>query len=133
VLNYATYLCTQLNDALTTSVVGRTKSVVQGVAGLFAFSVSWGMTNVIGLTLNSVGICWYAWERYAEKRRGTRLENVRRGIGALNENFLTRNESQLTLSPKKQMNGFGLHRHPTRASESGSSSMASMNGHGGGG
>jgi hypothetical protein len=37
------------------------------------------------------------------------------------------------LSPKKQMNGFGLHRHPTRASESGSSSMASMNGHGGGG
>ena len=133
VLNYATYLCTQLNDALTTSVVGRTKSVVQGVAGLFAFSVSWGVTNVCGLTLNSVGICWYAWERYAEKRRGTRLENVRRGIGALNENFLPRNESQLTLSPKKQMNGFGLHRHPTRASESGSSSMASMNGHGGGG
>ena len=47
VLNYATYLCTQLNDALTTSVVGRTKSVVQGVAGLFAFSVSWGVTNVM--------------------------------------------------------------------------------------
>jgi solute carrier family 35 protein len=132
VLNYATYLCTQLNDALTTSVVGRTKSVVQGVAGLFAFSVSWGLTNVLGLSLNSVGISWYAWERYAEKRRGDRLENVRRGIGALNENFLTRNESQLTLSPK-QMNGGGHHRHPSRASESGSASRAGMNSLGGGG
>jgi solute carrier family 35 protein len=112
--------------------VGRTKSVVQGVAGLFAFSVSWGLTNVLGLSLNSVGISWYAWEWYAEKRRGDRLENVRRGIGALNENFLTRNESQLTLSPK-QMNGGGHHRHPSRASESGSASRAGMNSLGGGG
>ena len=33
-MNYATYVCTQINDALTTSVVGRTKSVVQGVGGV---------------------------------------------------------------------------------------------------
>jgi solute carrier family 35 protein len=61
ILNYATYLCTQVNDALTTSVVGRTKSVVQGVGGLFAFQVKTGAVNVSGLVLNSLGICWYAW------------------------------------------------------------------------
>ena len=66
VLNYATYLCTSVNDALTTSVVGRTKSVVQGVGGLFAFAVEIGFVNVAGLSLNSAGILWYAYEKYAD-------------------------------------------------------------------
>jgi len=64
VLNYATYLCTQMNDALTTSVVGRTKSIVQGVVGLFAFHVHAGLLNILGISLNSVGVAWYAYEKY---------------------------------------------------------------------
>lgn len=36
-LNWATYMCTLENDSLTTSVVGRTKSIVQTLGGLFAF------------------------------------------------------------------------------------------------
>ena len=76
ILNYATYLCTQTNDALTTSVVGRTKSVVQGVGGMFAFAVEATVVKWSGLTLNSMGILWYAYERYADERR---RNNVRAG------------------------------------------------------
>ena len=54
VLNYATYLCTQVNDALTTSVVGRTKSVVQGVGGLFAFRVKTARTSTLTLSPHTV-------------------------------------------------------------------------------
>ena len=139
VLNYATYLCTRLNDALTTSVVGRTKSVVQGVGGLFAFSVEAGLVNVGGLTLNSMGILWYAYERYADERRrrgiggahaaGLRKLSAREG-GDATAHFMSRNESQLTLSPKvvdsngralvQQNGGFGAGthaRHPNRGGE----------------
>jgi solute carrier family 35 protein len=138
VLNYATYLCTRLNDALTTSVVGRTKSVVQGVGGLFAFSVEAGLVNVGGLTLNSMGILWYAYERYADERRrrgiGARSAELRklsaREGGDATAHFMSRNESQLTLSPKvvdsngralvQQNGGFGAGthaRHPNRGGE----------------
>ena len=59
--------------------------------------------NISGLLLNSLGICWYAYERYVDERR---RNNVRRGVtklGQMNhvsDSFITRNESQLTLSPK---------------------------------
>ena len=46
---------------------------------------------ISGLALNSLGIVWYAWERYADERR---RKNVRQGITGLNETFMTRNESQ---------------------------------------
>lgn len=116
VLNYATYLCTRVNDALTTSVVGRTKSVVQGVGGLFAFAVEIGVVNVAGLSLNSAGILWYAYEKYADERRRA-AANQRGGAGAppklaklsdaAHPHFMTRNDSQLTLSPRVQSGGFG--------------------------
>ena len=138
VLNYATYLCTRLNDALTTSVVGRTKSVVQGVGGLFAFSVEAGLVNVGGLTLNSMGILWYAYERYADERRrrgiggahaaGLRKLNAREG-GDATAHFMSRNESQLTLSPKvvdsngralvQQNGGFGAGTHARHSNRGG--------------
>lgn len=66
-LNYATYLCTLVNDSLTTSVVGRLKSIVQGAFGLFAFGdVIFHPTNLLGLALNSSGIAWYAHLKYKE-------------------------------------------------------------------
>lgn len=122
VLNYATYLCTRVNDALTTSVVGRTKSVVQGVGGLFAFAVEVGAVNVAGLSLNSLGILWYAHEKYADERRRTAAANapkLAKLSDAAHPHFMTRNDSQLTLSPRVQSGGFGgagLTRH-ARVSE----------------
>jgi len=66
-LNYATYLCTLENDSLTTSVVGRLKSILQGAFGLFAFGdVIFHPTNLLGLALNSGGIAWYARLKYRE-------------------------------------------------------------------
>lgn len=127
VLNYATYFCTQVNDALTTSVVGRTKSVVQGVGGLFAFQVKTSAVNLGGLALNSLGICWYAWERYVDERRRNNVRQIGH-IGKMNESFMTRNESQLMLSPKV-MGAIGAAR--VRASEGGGSKfgMNGQNGH----
>lgn len=70
ILNLATYLCTLVNDSLTTSVVGRTKSILQGVGGLFAFGdVLMNPLNLAGLLINSTGIGWYAWEKYLEARK----------------------------------------------------------------
>eukprot|EP00271_Cylindrocystis_brebissonii_P000833 TRINITY_DN11017_c0_g1_i1.p2 TRINITY_DN11017_c0_g1~~TRINITY_DN11017_c0_g1_i1.p2 ORF type:complete len:393 (+),score=90.09 TRINITY_DN11017_c0_g1_i1:295-1473(+) len=70
VLNLATYLCTLVNDSLTTSIVGRTKSILQGVGGLFAFGdVRINPVNLLGLLVNSLGIGWYAYEKYWEARR----------------------------------------------------------------
>ncbi|CAI5943744.1 unnamed protein product [Closterium sp. NIES-65] len=94
ILNLATYLCTLVNDSLTTSIVGgsssdyllsptlpiyafpslttplgRTKSILQGFGGLFAFGdVLVSPTNLIGLIVNSGGVGWYAYEKYVEAR-----------------------------------------------------------------
>mmetsp|Transcript_38555 Transcript_38555/g.53538 ORF Transcript_38555/g.53538 Transcript_38555/m.53538 type:complete len:376 (+) Transcript_38555:332-1459(+) len=69
VLNWATYMCTLENDSLTTSVVGRTKSIVQSLGGLFAFGdVKISALNLSGLAVNSSGILWYAVEKAREQR-----------------------------------------------------------------
>ncbi|GJP47674.1 hypothetical protein CLOM_g6850 [Closterium sp. NIES-68] len=69
ILNLATYLCTLVNDSLTTSIVGRTKSILQGFGGLFAFGdVLVSPTNLVGLIVNSGGVGWYAYEKYVEAR-----------------------------------------------------------------
>jgi solute carrier family 35 protein len=94
VLNYATYLCTQLNEALTTSVVGRTKSIVQGIFGLFAFHVHTSATNVAGIFLNSAGVAWYAYEKYTSARRATSYGGA---PDALDKCVIHREDSQLTL------------------------------------
>ncbi|CAI7730124.1 unnamed protein product [Closterium sp. NIES-53] len=70
ILNLATYLCTLVNDSLTTSIVGRTKSILQGLGGLFAFGdVLLNPTNLLGLLVNSCGIGWYAYEKFLEAKR----------------------------------------------------------------
>jgi solute carrier family 35 protein len=94
VLNYATYLCTQLNEALTTSVVGRTKSIVQGIAGLFAFKVHTSATNLSGIVFNSAGVAWYAYEKYMSAR-GVERAPPQHSDAALN--VMHREDSQLTL------------------------------------
>lgn len=64
-LNLATYLCTMVNDSLTTSVVGRAKSILQGVAGLFAFGdVQFSLENTAGVLINCAGVAWYTLVKY---------------------------------------------------------------------
>ena len=94
VLNYATYVCTQLNDALTTSVVGRTKSIFQGLVGLVVFHVHTGLLNILGIGLNSVGVAWYAYERYM----GGKLKEAPMPADRLEKSLaIHREDSQLEL------------------------------------
>lgn len=105
VLNYATYLCTQLNEALTTSVVGRTKSIVQGIAGLFAFHVQTGLMNVVGIMCNSAGVAWYAYEKYTGGRQSV---HTALPPESMSTSVMHREDSQLTFenvsqSPRSKM------------------------------
>ncbi|CAI5976037.1 unnamed protein product [Closterium sp. NIES-64] len=97
VLNLATYLCTLVNDSLTTSIVGRTKSILQGLGGLFAFGdVLMSVTNVVGLLVNSAGIGWYAVEKYLEARRRSH-HILSPGHARDGKATITRDGSQLSL------------------------------------
>lgn len=52
ILNYSLFLCTSLNSALTTSLVGVAKSSVQTLLGFFTFGgVSYQPWNVAGKRL----------------------------------------------------------------------------------
>lgn len=71
-------MCTLANDSLTTSVVGRTKSIVQTLGGLFAFGdVRINPLNLWGVGVNSLGIAWYTLEKALEhRRREARVERT---------------------------------------------------------
>jgi len=86
-LNWATYMCTLANDSLTTSVVGRTKSIVQTLGGLFAFGdVRINPLNLWGVGVNSAGIAWYTVEKGLEhRRREARVERTMQEESKKNE------------------------------------------------
>eukprot|EP00753_Platysulcus_tardus_P012441 PLAT3359.18.p2 GENE.PLAT3359.18~~PLAT3359.18.p2 ORF type:complete len:327 (-),score=150.08 PLAT3359.18:137-1117(-) len=66
-LNYAIFLCTSLNSALTTSVTGQIKNIVTTGVGLFIFGdVILTFSNFTGLLIGVVGSAWYSWLKYAE-------------------------------------------------------------------
>ncbi|KAG1676390.1 hypothetical protein FOA52_001185 [Chlamydomonas sp. UWO 241] len=67
-LNYALFLCTNHNSALTTTIVGVLKSVVAVGLGFFLLGgVPFSVVNVTGIALNMAGGIWYTWFRYYEK------------------------------------------------------------------
>ncbi|RXG56679.1 Solute carrier family 35 member D3 [Armadillidium vulgare] len=71
ILNYSLFLCTSLNSALTTSLVGVAKSSVQTLLGFFTFGgVSYQPWNVAGISLNFFGGLIYTYSKYKESKRG---------------------------------------------------------------
>mmetsp|Transcript_12864 Transcript_12864/g.27782 ORF Transcript_12864/g.27782 Transcript_12864/m.27782 type:complete len:379 (+) Transcript_12864:240-1376(+) len=69
-LNYALFLCTANNSALTTTIVGVLKSVVAVLLGFFLLGgVPFSLVNVSGITLNTVGGIWYSLYKFTEKSR----------------------------------------------------------------
>lgn len=75
-LNFSMFLCTMLNCALTTSVVGVTKSVFQTIIGFFAFGgVTLHPVNVAGIALNTTGGVMYTYEKYQDQKRKLRKTN----------------------------------------------------------
>lgn len=66
-LNYSLFLCTGLTSALTTSVVGGLKAMVQTLLGLITFGgVSHNLPTYVGITMNLVGGTGYIAVKYKE-------------------------------------------------------------------
>lgn len=69
VLQYSIFLCTRLNSALTTSVVGCVKNLLPTVVGMMGLGgdYEFEVLNCIGLTVSMGGSFLYSWAK-ATKR-----------------------------------------------------------------
>ncbi|XP_068208576.1 uncharacterized protein [Palaemon carinicauda] len=68
-LNFSLFLCTIMNSALTTSIVGASKSVLQTLIGFFTFGgIIFNSVNVAGICLNTAGGIMYTYAKYAESK-----------------------------------------------------------------
>lgn len=68
-LTYSQFLCAALCSALSASLVGVAKSVLQTIIGFFTFGgVRFHPLNVLGLLLNTLGGCLYSYVKFAESR-----------------------------------------------------------------
>eukprot|EP00271_Cylindrocystis_brebissonii_P005046 TRINITY_DN16997_c0_g1_i1.p1 TRINITY_DN16997_c0_g1~~TRINITY_DN16997_c0_g1_i1.p1 ORF type:complete len:393 (+),score=71.88 TRINITY_DN16997_c0_g1_i1:881-2059(+) len=79
-LNFTMFLCTLLNSALTTTIVGVLKGVGSTTLGFFVLGgVKVRPLNVTGLVINGIGGVWYSWAKYRLKksRKGARRERER--------------------------------------------------------
>ncbi|GJP79786.1 hypothetical protein CLOP_g10004 [Closterium sp. NIES-67] len=69
VLNYTMFLCTMVNSALTTTIVGVLKGVFTTIFGFFFLGgVKFQLLNVTGLAINSAGGVWYSIAKYRQKQ-----------------------------------------------------------------
>ena len=68
-LNYLIFLCTTYNSALTTSITGTVKSIMQTAIGIFTFGgMSINAYTVIGVTINLCGGMLYTHAKYRERK-----------------------------------------------------------------
>ncbi|XP_010525916.1 PREDICTED: putative UDP-sugar transporter DDB_G0278631 [Tarenaya hassleriana] len=69
VLNFTMFLCTIVNSALTTTIVGVLKGVASTTLGFVLFGgVEVHGLNVTGLVVNTAGGVWYSYAKYQQKK-----------------------------------------------------------------
>lgn len=69
VLNYTMFLCTIVNSALTTTIVGVLKGVGSTTLGFVLLGgVEVHALNVTGLVVNTAGGVWYSYAKYQQKK-----------------------------------------------------------------
>ncbi|CDP12468.1 unnamed protein product [Coffea canephora] len=69
VLNYTMFLCTIVNSALTTTIVGVLKGVGSTTFGFILLGgVQVHALNVTGLVINTAGGIWYSYAKYHQKK-----------------------------------------------------------------
>lgn len=74
-LNYSLFLCTSMTSALTTSVVGGIKAMLQTFFGLFTFGgISHNMATYVGISMNLGGSLFYIYAKFAEGKEKHRTE-----------------------------------------------------------
>lgn len=72
-LNYSLFLCTSLTSALTTSVVGGIKAMLQTLFGIFTFGgISHNMATYIGISMNLCGSVSYISAKFVEGKASHR-------------------------------------------------------------
>ncbi|KAK2658441.1 hypothetical protein Ddye_004974 [Dipteronia dyeriana] len=68
-LNFTMFLCTIVNSALTTTIVGVLKGVGSTTLGFFLLGgVPVHGLNVTGLVINTAGGVWYSYAKYQQKK-----------------------------------------------------------------
>ncbi|KAK7311825.1 hypothetical protein RJT34_10202 [Clitoria ternatea] len=69
ILNFTMFLCTIVNSALTTTIVGVLKGVGSTTLGFVLLGgVQVHALNVTGLVINTAGGVWYSYAKYQQKR-----------------------------------------------------------------
>ncbi|XP_031276438.1 UDP-galactose/UDP-glucose transporter 7 isoform X2 [Pistacia vera] len=69
VLNFTMFLCTIVNSALTTTIVGVLKGVGSTTLGFVVLGgVQVHTLNVTGLVINTAGGVWYSYAKYHQKK-----------------------------------------------------------------
>jgi len=69
-LNYLLFLCTTYNSALTTSITGSLKAIVQTVIGFFTFGgISINLFTMLGIGMNLSGGVLYTFVKYYTNQR----------------------------------------------------------------
>jgi len=74
VLNYAMFMCTAVNSALTTSILGNLKAALQTFVGYYMsvylfYDIVPNFMNVIGLLITIGGVAAYSYYKLLEKQR----------------------------------------------------------------
>ena len=91
-LNYSIFLCTKVNSALTTSVVGNLKNILTTAFGYFAFhDVTFDIMNVVGVAMGTVAGGVYSWFQFTEE-----VEKKERAAAAAKA---AEHDAQLLLAP----------------------------------
>ncbi|CAN6460179.1 unnamed protein product [Victoria cruziana] len=77
VLNFTMFLCTTVNSALTTTIVGVLKGVVSTTLGFVLLGgVDVHALNVTGLVINTAGGLWYSYAKYQQKKSRPRKTSL---------------------------------------------------------
>ncbi|GAY44437.1 hypothetical protein CUMW_082110, partial [Citrus unshiu] len=70
ILNFTMFLCTIVNSALTTTIVGVLKGVGSTTLGFVVLGgVQVRALNVTGLLINTAGGVWYSYAKYQQKKK----------------------------------------------------------------
>lgn len=77
ILNFTMFLCTVVNSALTTTIVGVLKGVGSTTLGFVVLGgVQVRALNVTGLVINTAGGVWYSYAKYQQKKNKSPKSDV---------------------------------------------------------